>query len=157
MAFQFFKNQFRLDELKYQAVCERNKGNGAKGGRKPKPTQPNPKNPVGLKEPKQPDNEKEKDNDKYLKFIDWFNGVMGKKYRGDKTSEGQFNARLKDGYVFDNFKNALLAIKQDKFHIENNYKYLTPEFLTRPAQLEKWSNFKLVVQPNNSSQGDGLL
>lgn len=62
MAFQFFKNQFRLDELKYQAVCERNKGNGAKGGRKPKPTEPNPKNPVGLKEPKQPDNEKDNDN-----------------------------------------------------------------------------------------------
>ncbi len=96
------------------------------------------------------------DRKKYLKFIEWFNGVMGKTYRGDKNSEGQFSARLKENYTSDNFKTALLAMREDSFHKENNYKYITPEFLTRQAQLEKWSNFKVEVTPNYSNH-DGLL
>ena len=64
MAFKFFKNQFRLDEDKYQIVVTRNKSNGSFGGRpKTKQTQTNPKNPVGLKEPKKPDNENDNGND----------------------------------------------------------------------------------------------
>ncbi len=61
MPFQFFKNQFRLDGIKYEKVVNRNKSNGSNGGR-PK-TQNNPKNPVGFTEPKKPDNDNEKDND----------------------------------------------------------------------------------------------
>ena len=62
MAFQFFKNQFRLDNEKYLVVVNRNKNNGSKGGR-PK-TQDNPKNPVGYLKPKKADNDN--DNDKLL-------------------------------------------------------------------------------------------
>lgn len=62
MAFEFFKNQFRLDNDKYQKIIERNKINGSKGGR-PK-TQENQKNPMGLKEPKKADKEKDKEKDK---------------------------------------------------------------------------------------------
>lgn len=32
MAFEFFKNQFEIDELKYQGIVERNRNNGRKGG-----------------------------------------------------------------------------------------------------------------------------
>lgn len=60
MAFQFFKNQFRLDAEKYSKVVNRNKTNGLKGGRPI--TQDNPKNPVGLSKPKKADN----DNDNVL-------------------------------------------------------------------------------------------
>lgn len=60
MAFQFFKNQFRLDDEKYLKVVNRNKTNGLNGGR-PK-TQDNPKNPVGFSKPKKADNEKDNDN-----------------------------------------------------------------------------------------------
>jgi hypothetical protein len=60
--FLFFKNQFRLDDEKYQKTIERNRGNGSKGGR-PK-TQVNPENPVGYLEPKKADKDKEKDKDK---------------------------------------------------------------------------------------------
>ena len=62
MAFEFFKNQFRLDDEKYQKIVERNKENGKKGGR-PKQNEENPKNPMGLKKPKKADNDNEKDND----------------------------------------------------------------------------------------------
>lgn len=62
MAFQFFKNQFRLDEVKYSKVVNRNQTNGSKGGR-PK-TQYNPKNPLGFNEPKKPDNVNDNVKDK---------------------------------------------------------------------------------------------
>ena len=64
MAFQFFKNQFRLDNEKYLKVVNRNKTNGLNGGR-PK-TQDNPKNPVGYLKPKKADNDNDNDNDKLL-------------------------------------------------------------------------------------------
>ena len=61
MAFAFFKNQMDIDEVKYQKTVERNKLNGSKGGRPTK--EENPKNPLGLKKPKKPDNENDNEND----------------------------------------------------------------------------------------------
>lgn len=40
MAFLFFKNQFKVDEKKYQTIIERNRNNGKKGGRPPKKKDP---------------------------------------------------------------------------------------------------------------------
>jgi hypothetical protein len=68
MAFEFFKNQFRLDDIKYLKTVERNQLNGKKGGR-PSITQDNPKNPVGLKKPKKPDKDKDNDKDKDIKEV----------------------------------------------------------------------------------------
>lgn len=92
MAFQFFKNQFRLDEKKYEGVVNRNRTNGLNGGR-PK-TQNNPKNPVGLLEPKKPDNDKdkEKDNDieeRKLKFASTLKPFL-EKYGKDLLNEFYF-------------------------------------------------------------------
>lgn len=68
-----FLAQFSRDELKYEAVAQRNRENGANGGRPPKNqgdkpkkpsgftgTQKNPKNP---EEPKKPDNDSDSDNE----------------------------------------------------------------------------------------------
>lgn len=59
MAFEFFKNQFEIDESKYQGIVERNRENGRKGGaygklggrpRKDKGQMENPQKPrTGLK------------------------------------------------------------------------------------------------------------
>ena len=58
IAFEFFKNQFDIDDIKYQAIVERNRNNGRKGGAPRKglngkppgatSTQGNPNNPVGF-------------------------------------------------------------------------------------------------------------
>jgi hypothetical protein len=65
MAFAFFKNQFDLDEQKYQITVDRNKSNGSKGGRpKKEETQANPENPVGFLEPRKAEKEKEKEIEK---------------------------------------------------------------------------------------------
>ena len=52
LPFAFFKNQFRVDDKKYQAIVERNRNNGKKGGRPPEAknetqeTQPDKKKPI---------------------------------------------------------------------------------------------------------------
>jgi len=51
IAFAPFRAQFERDSVKYDAVCDRNKNNGSKGGRpKKEETQTNPENPVGFLE-----------------------------------------------------------------------------------------------------------
>lgn len=95
MPFLFFKNQFRLDEVKYLATCKKNKDNGSMGGRPPKQepepyfgeTQNNPNNPTVISEPKEPDNDKgngkENGNEKEKKE----KGVYGKKEEKIKLAE----------------------------------------------------------------------
>ncbi len=61
--FLFFKNQFMLDEKKYQLIVDRNRQNGQKGGRPKKPKKPS--GISGLSEkPKKPDNDKDNGNEK---------------------------------------------------------------------------------------------
>lgn len=65
VAFMFMKNQFELDNIKYESIVERNKVNGSRGGRPRNSAEP--KKPTGLsgfpEKPKKPDNDNEKDND----------------------------------------------------------------------------------------------
>ena len=66
MAFNFFKTKFESDNIKYEAVVERNKINGRKGGRPLKEdadneTEENPNNPVGFEEPKKADKDMDKE------------------------------------------------------------------------------------------------
>ena len=81
MAFEFFKNQFEIDELKYQGIVERNRNNGRKVGngknsetvkQKPSGSQTGhstPNNPVGAKQASGGlnDNDNENDNENDLK------------------------------------------------------------------------------------------
>jgi len=65
MAFSFIQDQMKRDANKYAAVCERNRKNGAKGGRPPKATKSenNPEKPKITErlseKPKKPDNDYE--------------------------------------------------------------------------------------------------
>jgi hypothetical protein len=95
--FCFFKNQMDLDAVKYASVVARNQQNGALGGRKPKQTQKNPKNPVGYFEPKKPDNDNDNDN------------VNEKDNDIDKT---------KNLTIF-NFKNELLKFVNDEILVSD--------------------------------------
>ena len=63
MAFEFFKNQFEIDELKYQSIVERNRNNGRKGGNdknsetvktKPSGSQTSPRPQITQWEPNEP-------------------------------------------------------------------------------------------------------
>ena len=75
MAFEFFKNQFEIDELKYQGIVERNRNNGRKGGNDKnsetvktkssgsQASHSTPNNPVGAKRASGGLNDNENDND----------------------------------------------------------------------------------------------
>ena len=78
--------------------------------------------------------------EKYADFIESVCLITGKSYRGDKKSEGAFNARIKEGYQTEDILEALEnAIKQEN-HIKNSFRYLTPEFITRQDKIELYKN-----------------
>ena len=66
MAFAFFRAAFERNAEKYQAVIERNRENGKRGGRPRKAVgcdvdNENPKNPVGFSKPKKADSDADSD------------------------------------------------------------------------------------------------
>ena len=80
------------------------------------------------------------DTDKFNFFIDLFNHLTKRKFKGDSKTRKQFNARLKEKYTSKDFDKAIKAALADNYHKESNYKYLTPEYITRADQLNKWVN-----------------
>lgn len=46
---------------------------------------------------------------------------------------------IRDGVTQDEYGQVVAAITEDSFHIENNYKYLTPEYTTRDQIYSKWA------------------
>ena len=72
IAFGFFKNQFCIDDEKYEKIVERNRSNGSLGGRpkgKKKETEENPKNPDGYLKTQGKLNDNDNDNDNDLGSI----------------------------------------------------------------------------------------
>jgi uncharacterized phage protein (TIGR02220 family) len=92
-------------------------------------------------EPNNKDNKKEKEE----WFIGWFNYSIkevkgsGKYKLSDKVKKA-LHARIKDGYTGEDFKKAFNAMVKEPYHIESNYKHITPEFLTRSDKLDKYRN-----------------
>jgi uncharacterized phage protein (TIGR02220 family) len=77
----------------------------------------------------------------YVTYIRKFNEIRKTKYTAkvEKTKK-QFVARLKEGFTLENMLEALKNAMQDKFHIDNSFKFLTPEFFTRSDKIEKYLN-----------------
>ena len=84
-------------------------------------------------------NGKEKDlGFNYQKFIFLFNEITNRNFKGDSKSESAFNQRIQK-YNEAEFGIAIRnAFKDD--YLRQNPKYLTPEYITRENQIEKWLN-----------------
>jgi len=158
MAFAPFKNQFIRDNEKYLQFIEKQSNNGKKGGR-PIESQDNPNNPSLSKEPKPTLNDNDSDNDSnkdnkdnttdgsgisdkslnLLEFVTKFNDVRKSKFshKNEKLAN-QLNARLKEGFTIDQIVSATKNAMREKYHIENRYRHLTPEFMLRQDKLEKY-------------------
>lgn len=92
-------------------------------------------------------------NELYIGFVEAINKVLGKKYRGDSKSKRSFHARVKEGYTLEQIIQATKVASQEDYHIGNGFKYLTPEFMTRPDKLEKFlqqapNSIQPLSQPN---------
>jgi hypothetical protein len=85
----------------------------------------------------------------FQNFISEFNRIRGSKFQAIEKVKRQFNARLKEGFTTEQMLQALQNATKDKFHIENGFKYLTPEFFTRADKIEKFLN---VNTPSSQEQ-----
>ena len=56
------------------------------------------------------------------------------------TVKAKFKARIKDGYTKEDILNTINNASKDPFHIENNFKYLTPEYFSRASTIDKHSS-----------------
>lgn len=77
----------------------------------------------------------------FEKLLSFINFTFGRKFQvlNDKVRKS-FNARIKEGYTKDQITDAINNIKNNSYHIDNNYQYCTPEFFSRSETLDKYSN-----------------
>ena len=70
--------------------------------------------------------------------LESINAAFGKKYRSiNDANKKKYKALLKQ-YEWRDVVNAIKGVKSDKFHIDNSYKYATPEFFSRPTTIDKY-------------------
>lgn len=145
------KEEIDKNEEKYEMICERNRNNGRLGGR-PKETQENPKNPNGFEEnPKKPINHNHIhnniinnniiNNNIYKDIIEYLNNKLNSKYRSSsKSTKEKINARLKEGFTYDDFV-CVIDKKYNEWNGTEFEKYLCPETLFG-TKFEKYLNQK---------------
>lgn len=91
--------------------------------------------------------------------IDWdklrayFNKVFKKSARIiSEDAKKKFRQRLKDGYTKDDIQKVIDNCSNDNHHKDNDYKYVTFEFLSRPAIFERYAAME-HKKPQSLSQG----
>ena len=71
-------------------------------------------------------------------FIGIYNRIFGSQRIGNAKVGRQLNARLKEGYTLKGMEQAMVEARKEQRHIESKYKWLTPEFFTRPDKLDMY-------------------
>ena len=172
LSFEPIKQTLKRDLKKWEKYIEKQKENGSKGGRPSKPKKPNPflENPP---KPKKADSvsvtvsvsesesknintdisgngNKDKITIDYNKLLEHYNNIFGRQVRViPHKAKKQIKDRLREGYRKQDFIQALENAKNDQYHIDNNYKYITLEFISRPDKFERYSsnhNFKVKTK-----------
>lgn len=111
-----------------------------------------------VKNEKNVKNDKEDITGQFIFFIQKFNSITGRGFRGGDKERKQFSDRLKDGFSVENMEIATVNCFRDKFHIENP-QYLTPEFILRHDKLEKYLNYITPIeygQPTSQKTDTGF-
>lgn len=77
----------------------------------------------------------------YIEFVDNFNEKMNSKYRyADSKAKSKLNIIRKEGFTIDDDNKVLKAIQEDNYHNETDFKFVTPEYVTRMHIYEKFLN-----------------
>ena len=80
-------------------------------------------------------------------LLEWFNSEFKRKFT--IINKRKLEARLKT-FKIDKIKIAIKNAYNDKYHIENNFKYLTPEYFFRNDEnIDKWLNVENVNNSKN--------
>lgn len=83
--------------------------------------------------------EKVKEKIDYEALLQFINVSFNRKFEviNDKVKR-KFNSLIKQGYTKTRITNAIINCKNNKFHIENNFQYCTPEFFSRTDTIDKY-------------------
>ncbi len=80
-------------------------------------------------------------------LLEWFNSEFKRKFT--IINKTKLKARLKT-FEIEKIKIAIKNAYSDKYHIENNFKYLTPEYFFRNDEnIDKWLNVQNVNNSKN--------
>ena len=93
----------------------------------------------GTVDPSIQEKEKEKEEINYQALLDFVNKSFGRKFQVINDSvKKKYKSLLKQGYTKEQITNAIKNCKLNKYHIENNYQYCTPEFFSRTETIDKY-------------------
>lgn len=89
----------------------------------------------------------------WAKVVSIFKKITSKSVRkvNDKAKR-HIRARLKEGYTIEDFELAIKNCYEDDYHKENNHKYLTLEFISRPDKFERYVQQENPNKSNHNYQ-----
>lgn len=153
MAFDFFQNQFEIDEIKYQKTIQKNTENGRRGGR-PKSAEKNPNNPPLFKKPKKADNDNDNDNDIKEKinkkeYFDFFKSLLAIGVSEQVASDWLKVRKTKKA---TNTKTAF-----DRILTEINNSNQSADYCIRMAVEKNWQGFQAEWLNNLTNQKNGTI
>jgi len=91
-------------------------------------------------------NVSDKINIDFVKLLSFLNSTLNRQFKTiNKKVKASFLARLKEGYTKEDIVNAIRNASRDQYHIETNYKYLTPEFFSRADKLDRFGTNETEV------------
>lgn len=103
-------------------------------------------------EEQEEEQEEKKEEIDYFYLLEYLNKTFDRKFKIiSEDVKKKYQARLKDGYTIDDIITAINNCKKNKFHIENNFQYCTPEFFSKSTTLEKYSDVTIQEKKVHSS------
>lgn len=92
-----------------------------------------------------------KDHPQLELFMDGYRQLTGSRAQPDAKTKQNFNKAI-ETYSVKDMLYVAVRVTEDPFHIENNMKYLTPEYVTRIGTINRYIN----VKPRNASKDNGI-
>ena len=80
-------------------------------------------------------------------LLTYINKTLNRSFKViNKDVRSKYRARIKDGYAKEDIMKSVLNASRTKYHIDNGYTYLTPEFFSRSVTIDKYSQGKASVK-----------
>lgn len=124
----------------FELIRTKRKEAGAKGGKANAKQNKASAKQNEAEERRGEENRVDKIREEYNIYLTLLNEKTHKAYKGSVKSQKSFGVRIEEGYTLEDFKKAVIAATSDKYHVDEKFKYLTPEFFTRADKLDKFRN-----------------
>ena len=72
-------------------------------------------------------------------LVGLINKTFDRQFRKMTSSvKSKYRARIKDGYTKEDIFRAIMAVKENQWHIDSDFDYCTPTFFSQEKTLEKY-------------------